>query len=42
MTYDLCQDIWAGYPATTSLSSGFDSSMVSLVVGVAADGRINF
>ena len=22
--YDLCQDIWAGSPATTSLSSGFD------------------
>ena len=22
--YDLCQDIWAGCPATTSLSSGFD------------------
>ena len=27
--YDLCQDIWAGSPATTSLSSGFDSSLVS-------------
>ena len=27
--YDLCQDIWAGSPATTSLSSGLDSSMVS-------------
>lgn len=22
--YDLCQDIWAGSPATTSLSSGFN------------------
>ena len=27
--YDLCQNIWAGSPSTTSLSSGFDSSMVS-------------
>ena len=27
--YDLSQDIWAGFPATTNLSSGFDSSMVS-------------
>ena len=27
--YDLCWDIWAGSPATTSLSSGFDSSMAS-------------
>ena len=30
MTFcDLCQDIWAGCPATSSLSSGFDSLMVS-------------
>lgn len=28
--YDLCQDKWVGYPATLSLSSGFDSSLVSL------------
>ena len=27
--YDLCQDIWAGSPATTGLSSRFDSLMVS-------------
>ena len=27
--YDLCQDIWAGAPATRGLSSRFDSSMVS-------------
>ena len=27
--YDVCQDIWVASPATTSLSSGFDSSMVS-------------
>ena len=27
--YDLCQDMWAGSPATTCLSSRFDSSMVS-------------
>ena len=27
--YDLCQDILAGFPATTGLSSGFDSSVVS-------------
>ena len=27
--YDPCQDIWAEYPATASLSYGFDSSMVS-------------
>ena len=27
--YDPCQDTWAESPATTSLSYGFDSSMVS-------------
>ena len=27
--HDPCQDMWAESPATTSLSYGFDSSMVS-------------
>ena len=38
MTFnDLCQDIWAGSPAITSLSSEFDSSMVSEVSTVRVE-----